>query len=102
VRLAWVAAGLAVTLVPCGEAPVPAASPSLLEGPPLPPGAVRLEFSGERDAAEAVYRSGQPGDSVAAWYRRWFLENEWRIAGDGRLPDKSVVLRAERDGRPVT
>jgi hypothetical protein len=50
---------------------------------------------------EARYRSGLPADTVASWYRRWLLEDGWRISGDARLPDGTTVLHAARDGRPL-
>src|SRR5258706_500719 len=86
----------------CGDSPPPkTASPSLVSEAPVPPGAVRLSASVGAEAVEAIYRAGFLPDTVAAWYRRWFLEHHWRIAGDARLPDRTLVLHADSAAKPL-
>ncbi|MSR06711.1 MAG: hypothetical protein EXR93_06580 [Gemmatimonadetes bacterium] len=86
----------------CGSEPPPKSAPaSLVSDAPVPPGAARISSSEGTEAVEAVYRAQYPSDSVAAWYRRWFLEHQWRITGDNRLPDGMVVLHAEGPAKPL-
>lgn len=68
---------------------------------PVPPGANRVESAGGPEAVEAVYRTSTSPDSVASFYRRWFLEHSWRIAGDTRLSDGTFVIHAEGQARPL-
>jgi len=92
----------ALAVAACGSEPPPKSAPaSLVNDAPVPPGAARISSIEGTEAVEAVYRAPFPSDSVAAWYRRWFLERRWRITGDNRLPDGTVVLHAEGPGNPL-
>ena len=96
------ALGVVVLCAACGGDTVPKSAPqSLVNDAPVPPGAVRVSSAEGTEAVEAVYRAAYPADSVAAWYRRWFLEKQWRITGDNRTPDGMVILHAEGPGRPL-
>ena len=99
---ALAALGVTVLCAACGGDTVPRnAPPSLINDAPVPPGAARISSIEGAEAVEAVYRAQFPSDSVAAWYRRWFLQHQWRITGDNRLPDGMVVLHAEGPGKPL-
>ncbi len=96
------AALLLAAALGCGpDTPPRSAPPSLVDEVPVPPGAARVSTSAGTDAAEAAFRIGVVPDSVAAWYRRWFLDHGWRITGDNRLPDGTVVLHGENGPRPL-
>jgi len=93
---------VAASCLACGDTPPPkTASPSLVSEAPVPPGAVRVSASEGAEAVEVVYRAGLVPDTVAAWYRRWFLEHRWRITGDTRLADGTLVLHADSAAQPL-
>ena len=53
------------------------------------------------DAVQAAYTTAARPDSVAAWYRRWFLKESWHITGDLPSPDGGVTLFVEKESRPI-
>lgn len=76
------------------------ASGELLAGIPALPRSAPASISAGADAVEAGYTSTLPPDSVAAWYRRWFIKDGWHINGD--LPAAgSVTLYVEKGRRPI-
>jgi hypothetical protein len=99
-RPQWIA--LAALIVGCtaGEKPR-VASKELLVGIPAMPNSVPQSGGAGADAIEAGYGSPARPDSVAAWYRQWFLKNGWRLTGDLPSPDSGFTLYAEKDHRPI-
>ena len=92
---------LASLLVPAcrGEKPREA-SVELLAGIPAMPRSIPVSSAAGSEAVEAGYTTAASPDSVARWYRQWFLKDGWRINGD--LPSAGgVALSVEKAGRPI-
>jgi hypothetical protein len=92
---------LAALLVACRGGDNPrVASRALLAGIPAMPRSVPISNAAGSDAVEAGYTTADSPDSVAAWYRRWFLQQGWRITAD--LPASGgVTVAVEKERRPV-
>jgi len=90
---------LAALLAGCGQEQ-PRASTTLLSGIPVMPQATPVSSAAGTDAVETQYRTVAPADSVAAWYRRWLLQDGWRITGDTRAGGV-ITLHGEKSGRPM-
>ncbi|MBI4501865.1 MAG: hypothetical protein HY700_11965 [Gemmatimonadetes bacterium] len=93
---------LAAFILGCrGGDKAPVASGELLAGIPAMPRSAPMSSAAGSEAVEAAYSTQAPPDSVAAWYRQWFLKDGWRINGDLPSPDGGVTLSVEKDRRSV-
>ena len=100
-RLGWFALLSAVQLACGGKETPPAASAELLAGIPVMPGARAMSTAAGSDAVQEGYLAARPADSVASWYRQWFLKDGWKITGDLRAANGMVTLHAEKGARPL-
>ncbi len=95
----WLAGILVLAAAACGGAEQARVSSTVLKGVAIMPRSVPTSAANGAEAAETVFRTGAVPDSVAAWYRRWFVAHGWEISGDARMPDGSLTLHAEKPGR---
>jgi hypothetical protein len=77
------------------------ASAELLAGIPAMPRSAPVSSSAGTEAVEFRYSTPVAPDSVAAWYRLWFLKNGWHIGGDLPSPGGGVTLSVEKEHRSV-
>jgi hypothetical protein len=68
---------------------------------PLPPGAQFVSRAGSEDALQLTLFSPAGAESVAEYYRGVLSKGKWRLIGDAKKSDGSVVLYAEQDGPPM-
>jgi len=79
------------------EATVAEAMPNL----PLPPNAEFVSRSGSADAVQLIFQSSRQRDAIATYYRYAFTNGGWSLVSDVTQPDSTVVLYAEKSGRPM-
>ena len=93
-----------MVLLACGsESPPPKLPDAFAVFPnlPLPPGAELISRAGGADALQITMFSPAPADGVTQYYRDVLSKGKWRLIGDTKKPDGSVVLYAEQDGPPM-
>lgn len=91
-------------LLACGsESPRPKPPDTFTVFPnlPLPPGAKFISRAGSADALQITLFSPTGAAEVIEYYRDVLSKGKWRLVGDAKKPDGSVVLYAEQDGPPM-
>jgi hypothetical protein len=91
-------------LLACGSDPAPPKPPDafkVLPNLPLPPGGEFVSQAGSADALQITLFSPSPVAGVTEYYRNALSQGNWRLVGDVKKPDGSVVLYAEQDGPPM-
>jgi hypothetical protein len=68
---------------------------------PLPPDASFVSRAGGPDALQFTFRSPESADQVAAYYRKLFKQDGWKLVNDAKDPEGVVVLLAEQKGAPL-
>jgi hypothetical protein len=95
---------LGAALLACGsESPAPKTPDTFTVFPnlPLPPGAKFVSRAGSADALQITMFSPAEAAGVTQYYRDALSKGNWRLVGDVKKPDGSVVLYAEQDGPPM-
>ena len=72
-----------------------------LEGVLAYPRSAAVSVAAGPEAAEAAFTTPAAVEEVAAWYRETLRLNGWELTSDRRMPGGSIVLYAERGGRPL-
>ena len=97
--------GLRRSLLACrSESPAPPKPPdafAVFPNLPLPPDAKFVSRAGSADALQLTLFSPGKADAVTDYYRDLLSKGKWRLVGDVKKPDGSVVLYAEQDGPPI-
>jgi hypothetical protein len=91
-------------LLACGSespGPKPPNAFTVFPNLPLPPGAEFVSRAGSADALQITLFSPTNAAEVTAYYRNVLSKGKWRLVGDAKKPDGSVVLYAEQDGPPM-
>ena len=91
-------------LLACGsESPGPKLPSTFAVFPnlPLPPGAEFISRAGSADALQLTMFSPTKAAGVTEYYRDVLSKGKWRLVGDAKKPDGSVVLYAEQGGTPL-
>ena len=91
-------------LLACGsESPGPKPPSTFTAFPnlPLPPGAEFVSRAGSADALQITLFSPTKAAGVTEYYRNVLGKGKWRLVGDSKKPDGSIVLYAEQDGPPL-
>jgi hypothetical protein len=68
---------------------------------PVPPNAEVISREGGEEAIKIRFRSSQPPEQVADYYRNVLSKEPWRLVSDTRDQDGGVALYAEQDGPPL-
>ena len=68
---------------------------------PLPPSAEFVSRAGSADALQITLFSPTKAAGVTEYYRNVLSKGKWRLVGDAKKPDGSVVLYAEQEGTPL-
>ncbi len=96
--------GACVVLLACGSESATPKHPDVfkvLPDLPLPPGAQFVSRAGSAEALQITLFSPGPVAGVTAYYRDALSTGKWRLVGDVKKRDGSVVLYAEQDGPPM-
>ncbi len=92
-------------LLACGSESSPQPKPpdtfTVFPNLPLPPGAQFVSRAGSADALQITMFSPTPAAGVTEYYRGVLSKGKWRLVGDAKKPDGSVILYAEQDGPPL-
>jgi hypothetical protein len=91
-------------LFACGSDAAPPKPPDafkVLPNLPLPPGAQFVSQAGSEDALQITMFSPSSAAGVIDYYRETLSRGKWRLVGDVKKPDGSVVLYAEQEGPPM-
>jgi hypothetical protein len=95
---------LCAVVAACGSESSPPKPPDALTvfpNLPLPPGAQFISRAGGADALQITLFSPARAAGVTQYYRETLSKGRWRLLGDTKKPDGSVVLYAEQDGPPM-
>jgi hypothetical protein len=96
---------VSAVLLACGsDAPAPPKPPdafTVFPNLPLPPEAQFVSRAGSEDALQITMISPIPAAQVIDYYRNELSRGKWRLVGDSKRPDGSVLLYAEQDGPPI-
>jgi hypothetical protein len=68
---------------------------------PLPADAKFVSRAGSADALQITLFSPSAADGVTEYYRNVLSKGKWRLVGDVKKQDGSVVLYAEQEGPPM-
>lgn len=60
-----------------------------------------VDMSSGDSAGQLTLASPDAPDNVAAWFRLSLSLNNWTLRSDGRQPDGSIVMYAERKSQPL-
>ena len=91
-------------LLACGSespGPKPPSTFSVFPNLPLPPGAEFISRAGSADALQLTMFSPTKAAGVTEYYRDVLSKGKWRLVGDVKKPDGSIVLYAEQGGTPL-
>jgi hypothetical protein len=72
-----------------------------LEGVLAYPRSAVVSIAAGPEAAQAAFTTPAAVEHVAAWYRETLRLNGWELKSDRRMAGGSIVLYAERGGRPL-
>jgi hypothetical protein len=67
----------------------------------MPPEAQFVSRAGSEDALQITMFSPTPAATVVEYYRTELSRGKWRLVGDAKKADGSVLLYAEQDGPPM-
>lgn len=99
----FLAALAALTVAACQREKKPEAPKfaEVLPEIPMPPGGRGVGRKAGEDALLLTFRTPDPADSVARYYRGVFNQRQWRLVSDAKTKDGAVTLYAEQGaGRP--
>jgi hypothetical protein len=95
---------MCVVLLACGSESSNSKTPdtfAVFPHLPLPPGARFVSQAGSADALQITLFSPTPAEGVTEYYRKVLTQGKWRLIGDSKKPDGTIVLYAEQDGPPM-
>ena len=91
-------------LLACGSespGPKPPSTFAVFPNLPLRPGAEFISRAGSADALQLTMFSPTKAAGVTEYYRDVLSKGKWRLVGDVKKPDGSIVLYAEQGGTPL-
>jgi len=91
-------------LLACGSespGPKPPNTFTVFPNLPLPPSAEFVSRAGSADALQITLFSPTKAAGVTEYYRNVLSKGKWRLVGDAKKPDGSIVLYAEQEGTPL-
>ncbi len=94
-------AGLLLLVAACSE---PRKFPQVGEtipNLPIPPSSQLLSREGGDDALKLRFRSADPPENVAIYYRNVLSKAPWNLVSDNTQPDGTITLYAEQEGPPL-